>query len=116
MTQAATLNPADVAQGQMDAYNVQDLDTFCAFYADDVVISDFNGPVTQQGIGALRERYAKMFAEFPQNRVELVGRMVIGDRVIDHERVFRSPEATPFEVAVVYTIAQGRIARADFVK
>ena len=116
MTDAAILKPADVAKGQLDAYNAQDLDAFCAFYADDVVIADFNGPVTQSGLAALRERYAKLFAEFPQNRVELAGRMVIGDRVIDHERVFRSAGAAPFEVAVVYTIAQGKIARADFVK
>ena len=116
MSDAAILKPADVAQGQLDAYNAQDLDAFCAFYADDVVIADLNGPMTEQGAAGLRARYAKLFADRPQNRVELVGRMVIGDRVIDHERVFRSPEAAPFEVAVVYTIAQGKIARADFVK
>jgi hypothetical protein len=116
VTEAAALTPVDVAQGQFEAYNAQDLDAFCAFYAPDVVIADLNGPVTQTGLAAFRERYAKMFAEFPQNRVELAGRMVIGDRVIDHERVFRSPDAAPFEVAVIYSIAQGKIVRADFVK
>jgi hypothetical protein len=116
VTGAATLKPRDVAQGQLDAYNAQDLDAFCAFYGDDIVVADFNGAVAQAGAVAFRERYAKMFGEFPENRVELAGRIVIGDRVIDHERVFRTPDATPFEVAVIYTIAQGKIVRADFVK
>lgn len=116
MTDPRTLTPADVAQGQLEAYNVQDLDAFCAFYADDIVVADLNGEVTQRGMAEFRERYAKMFGQFPENRVELAGRIVIGDRVIDHERVFRNPAAAPFEVAVIYTIAQGKIARADFVK
>lgn len=116
MTEGFTLTPLDVAQGQLDAYNAQDVDAFCGFYADDIVSADLNGDVSTRGMAAFRERYAKLFAEFPQNRVELAGRIVIGDRVIDHERVFRSPDAAPFEVAVIYTIAQGKIARADFVK
>lgn len=116
MTAAATLTPVDVAQGQLEAYNTQDLDAFCAFYADDVVIADLNGAVTGQGLAALRERYAKLFAEFPQNRVDLLGRIAVGRTVIDHERVFRAPEASPFEVAAIYTIADGKIVRADFAK
>jgi len=116
LTEAATLKPADIAQGQLDAYNAQDLDAFCAFYAEDIVVADLNGEVTQSGAAAFRERYRAMFAQFPQNRVELAGRIVIGDRVIDHERVFRTPDAAAFEVAVIYTMAQGKIARADFVK
>ena len=47
---------------------------------------------------------------------DLVNRIVIGNTVIDHERVFRSPDATPFEVAAIYTIRGGKIARVDFVK
>ena len=51
-----------------------------------------------------------------QLRFELVSRTVIGRTVIDHERVFRSPDATPFEVAAIYTFAGDKIARVDFVK
>ena len=116
MSAPVTLKPADVAQGQLDAYNARDLDAFCGFYAEDVVIAELNGPVTERGRSALRERYARMFAENPQNRAELVGRIAVGGQVIDHERVLRGPDATPFEVAAIYTIADGKIARVDFVK
>ena len=37
-------------------------------------------------------------------------------RVIDHERVYRKPGPVSFEVAAIYTIAGGKIARIDFVK
>jgi hypothetical protein len=116
LTAAASLSPVDIAQGQLDAYNVQDLDAFCRFYADDVVVANLGGEPTGQGMDALRARYAKLFAEFPENRVELKGRIALGQTVIDHELVIRAPGAETFEVAAIYTIADGKIARVDFAK
>lgn len=108
--------PTEVAQAQLDAYNAQDLDAHVACFADDVKVADMNGAVTIEGIEAYRARYAKVFAEFPENKAVLVNRITIGNVVIDHERVSRSPSATPFEVAAIYTISDGKIRRVDFVK
>jgi hypothetical protein len=110
------LTPLEIAQGQLDAYNIQDLDAHVAYFADDVVIADFNGAVSLTGRVAYRERYAKVFGDFPQNKVELVNRMVLGGTVIDHERVRRTPDAEPFDVIAIYTIAGGKIARVDFAR
>ena len=110
------MSPADIAQGQLDAYNRQDLDAHCAYYADDIVVADLNGAVTGRGIGAYRAKYEKLFAEFPSNRAELVGRIVVGATVIDHERVSRTPGGDTFDVAAIYTIAGGKIARVDFAR
>jgi hypothetical protein len=110
------LTPLEIAQGQLDAYNVQDLDAHVAFFADDVVIADLNGAVSLTGRVAYRERYAKVFGDFPHNKVELVNRMVLGGTVMDHERVRRTPDAEPFDVIAIYTIAGGKIARVDFVR
>jgi len=105
-----------VVQGQLDAYNAQDLEAFVTFFDDGITISDLNGEPNLRGLDAYRERHAAMFAQFPGNRAELLSRIVVGDTVIDHERVFRSPEATPFEVAAIYSFAGDKIARVDFVK
>ena len=110
------MTPLEIAQGQLDAYNVQDLDAHVAFFADDVVIADLNGAVSLTGRVAYRERYAKVFGDFPHNKVELVNRMVLGGTVMDHERVRRTPDAEPFDVIAIYTIAGGKIARVDFVR
>lgn len=109
-------SPTAVAQAQLDAYNAQDLDAHCAQFSEDVLVADLNGAVSVAGIAAYRARYAKVFADFPENKAVLVGRVVIGNVVIDHERVWRSPNAEPFEVAAIYTIADGKIRRVDFVK
>ncbi len=108
--------PTEIAQAQLDAYNAQALDAFCGHFAEDVVVADLNGNVSLSGIEPYRAKYAAVFAEFPENKVELLGRIVVGNTVIDHERVKRSPGAVPFEVAAIYTIRDGKIARVDFVK
>lgn len=105
-----------IVQGQLDAYNAQDVDAFVTHFADDIIVSDLNATPNLTGLDAYRERHVALFAQHPQNRAELVSRTVIGRTVIDHERVFRSPEATPFEVAAIYTFAGDKIARIDFVK
>jgi hypothetical protein len=108
--------PVDLAQGQLDAYNVQDLDAYCSFFADDLIVADLNGQVTIQGLQAFRDKYAQVFADFPENRVELLNRIVLSNTVVDHEKVIRRPGGETFEVAAIYTIAGGKIARVDFVK
>ena len=116
MTVPGKLSAADLVQAQLEAYNAQDLDAYCAFFADDVIVADLNGKITTQGIEAYRARYAGAFAQFPQNRAELLNRMVCGATVIDHEKVVRSPGGETFEVLAIYTLADGKIARVDFAK
>jgi hypothetical protein len=113
---SAQVSPADIAQGQLDAYNVQDLDAHCAFFADDITVADLNGDVTIQGIAAYRAKYVQVFADFPQNRARLVNRICVGQTVIDHEDVSRGPDGPNFQVIAIYTLAGGKIARVDFVK
>ncbi len=107
---------ADVVQLQLDAYNAQDLVTFCAQFRDDITVADLNGAVTLEGMAAYRAKYEKLFAEFPDNRVTLLGRVATGNVVIDHERVRRSAATAPFEVIAIYTVNGSLITRVDFVK
>lgn len=116
MSAPACISPFDVVDGQFEAYNSQNLSAFCACYADNAVLADFNGAITADGIDAIRARHEKLFADFPQNKAELMARVVIGSRVIDHERVARTPGGDTFEVAAIYTISDAKIVRVDFVK
>lgn len=110
-------NLEQIAQAQLDAYNAQDLDAYCAFFTDDVVVADVGGEVNLNGNAAYRERYAGAFAKFPKNRADLLGRIVLGATVIDHERVDRGDGVTPtFDVAAIYTFRGDKIARVDFAK
>ena len=109
------MSPVEVVAAQLEAYNAQDLDAFCACFAEDCVIADLNGAVTQSGLPAMRERYAKLFAQYPENRARIVNRIAVGDVVIDHEDITRSADER-FTAAAIYTVRNGRIARVDFVR
>ena len=114
---AALSDPrAAAAQGQLEAYNAQDIDAFMAFYAEDCVIADLNGAASSRGAAQIREKHVNLFKTFPNNKVELVNRVIVGATVIDHERVRREPDSEPFEVAAIYTIRDGLIVRVDFVR
>jgi uncharacterized protein (TIGR02246 family) len=110
-------NPnVDVASRQLDAYNAQDLDTYVSFFAADCVVSGLNGTPTETSRDAIKARYAKAFAQFPENKVVLKNRIAVGNTVVDHELVIRSPGGEQFEIIAIYTFKDGLIARVDFAK
>lgn len=115
MSNANSINAA-VAQKQLDAYNAQDLETYVTYFTQDCIVSGLNGTPTETSREAIKARYAKAFAQFPQNTAELINRIVVGNTVVDHERVIRSPGGEQFEIIAIYTFRDGLIARVDFAK
>jgi hypothetical protein len=106
----------DIAQKQLDAYNAQDLETYVSFFAEDCVVSGLNGVPTETSRAAITIRYAKAFAQFPENKAILKNRIAVGNTVVDHELVIRSPSGEQFEIIAIYTFKDGLISRVDFAK
>jgi len=107
---------AHLVQRQLDAYNRQDIAAFLECYADDAMLGGLNGDVTQTGLEAIRKRHEDLFFQFPKNHATLVNRIDLGSTVIDHEDVSRGPGGDRFQVAAIYTIRDGKIARVDFAR
>ena len=100
----------DIVQRQVDAYNARDLAAFVACYHDDVRV--FRPPAAAPAIAgksALTEFYRTQRFNLPALHAQIVNRIVLGHRVIDHERI-TGVHAEPFEIAVVYEVAGDRIA------
>ena len=106
----------DIAQKQLDAYNAQNLDTYVSFFAEDCIVSGLNGQPTETSRDAIKARYAKAFAQFPQNKAVLKNRIAVGNTVVDHEKVVRAPGGEEFEIIAIYSFRDGLIARVDFAK
>jgi hypothetical protein len=107
-------DPEGFAQRQLDAYNALNLERFVAEYTDDVVAYRLPGaePVLV-GKPAFAEHYRKSRFGLPDLHAELVNRMVIGNKVIDHERVLGvGPE--PMEVAAIYEVTPLGISKVWF--
>jgi hypothetical protein len=106
----------DAIERQLIAYNARDVDGFVACYAEDVVIEDAEGTVLMSGREAMRERYARAFASFPNVRAEIVSRIRIGSYVIDEERLIGRSDGDDRAVAIYRIAADGSIDRVRFIR
>ena len=104
------MNPVDIVQRQVDAYNARDLAAFVACYRNDIRV--YRPPAPEPAIvgrEAFTEFYRTQRFNLPALGAEIVNRIVLGRRVIDHERI-SGVRDQPFEIAVVYEVAREGIA------
>jgi hypothetical protein len=113
---AQDTSPLEVVQRQLDAYNAQDIDGFASVFAEDAEIFRNIGETepTMKGRDAIHAGYGKIFRENPQNKSTLLGRMVQGNFVFDHEWI--TGRDNTFKIVAIYEIKDGFISRAWFAR
>ena len=106
-------SPEAVVEAQLEAYNAHDMAAFLAAYADDAQIFEYPAKLLASGKAEMRERYTARFKEINLHAV-VVKRIVMGNMVVDHERVTRTfPEGQgTVDAVLIYEIQSGKIARA----
>ena len=105
-----------IAHEMIAHYNAQDADAYVALMTDGACEAGYRGAVLREGREGVRAGLKAMFAEFPHNRADILGSYALGDTVVLHEKVARSPEAEPFEVMSVYSFADGLVDRVEFIR
>ena len=107
---------AQLAQAQLDAYNASDLDAFIACYHPDVVVME-GDEVSFSGRESMRERYRELFADWTFG-ASVPERVMVGPHCVDRELYWRvdpeTEERSEGEVLVRYTMADGLIAKVQF--
>ena len=106
-------DPSAIVQRQLDAYNAHDLAAFVACFTDDVQV--FRMPATEpalRGRDALRDFYGRERFNRPALHAELVARLVVGRKVIDHERIAGLDDAPRVAIAVYAVGPTGLITTA----
>jgi hypothetical protein len=104
-----TMTPVQCAQLQFDAYNRRDLSLFLSAFSDDV--RSFRLPDMTPLLSG-KEAYGHFYAtqRFVHDglRAELLNRIVVGNKVVDHELIHGlGPE--PLETAIMLVVEQGLI-------
>ncbi len=109
-------DPEGVVQTQLAAYNARDLSAFLATYAEDAQLFEHPSRLLASGEAQIRERYAARFAE-PNLHAVVIKRMVMGNFVIDPERITRTyPEGTGVQDAIaMYEVQGALITRVWFI-
>lgn len=113
---AQTINPTDVAQGQLEAYNRQHLEDFVSWYAEDVEVYNFPDELVYKGKDKMRERYSNAWKQNPKQKAQVTDRISLGNTVIDKEHVTGRSSGIESNVIAIYKIENEKIKQVYFVR
>ncbi len=105
--------PSDLAQRQLNAYNLRNIDAFLEPYAEDVEVYTYPDTLRYKGKETMRKRYSKMFEVAVGLHCELKERIVQGNIVIDKERVTFKDKVV--ETVAIYHIENNKISKVYFI-
>jgi len=108
------VTPAILAQQQLNAYNLRNIDAFLEPYADNVEVFRYPDKLIMKGKEEMRKSYTELFQSTPGLHCELVGRIVQGNIVIDKERV--KFDDSILEAVAIYHVEKGRISKVYFIQ
>lgn len=107
-------NPEAIVNQQLEAYNNRNIDAFAKTYSNTIKLYTFPDKLTSEGQQALRKGYAEFFKRVPDLNAEIVNRIVLGNKVIDKEKVTINGEF--FYAIAIYEVKNGLISKVTFIQ
>ncbi|WP_299996354.1 nuclear transport factor 2 family protein [uncultured Cedecea sp.] len=101
-------------QAQFEAYNAHDIEAFMSCFSEDFKGYRMPGESPSiTGKESLREFYVNNRFNNPKLKAELISRMVMGNKVFDHELI-QGLSDQPLESVAVFEVTNGLISTAWF--
>ncbi len=107
-------NPESIVNQQLLAYNNRELDNFVKTYSKDVKLYFFPNQLISEGHDTMRKQYGTMFETILDLNAEIVNRMVLGNKVIDKEKVLYNGNI--FYAIAIYEVNDGKISKVTFIQ
>ena len=105
-----------IATKMIEVYNAQDADAYVTFMTDDACEAGYRGAIIREGKEGTRAGLKAMFAQYPQNRAEILSSLCVGETVLLHESVSSAPDGEQFEVMSIYTFEGDKVSRVEFIR
>lgn len=112
---AQTMTPEQLAEHQLQGYNERNINKFLEAYSDSVKVYMFPDKLLYTGKNKMKSGYEGMFASTPDLHCTLKSRMVLGNTVIDEERVLVNKSRPLLEAIAIYKVAAGKIQEVYFI-
>lgn len=111
MTSQTTITPEKIVQIQLDTYNSRDIEGFMSVMHPEVMLFEFqNSHPKAAGFDEVKTIYSTLFEQSPKLHSELENRIVLGNKVIDHEKITGRLGSTDIiELVVIYELDDGKI-------
>lgn len=105
----------EIVQKQLDFYNNHDLEGFISTYDDEIEIYNLDdNSVMIKGKEQLKNNYRERF-EVLKVHAEIKNRIIIGNKVIDHEQVTGIEKGKVKKAVAVYQVENNLIKKVWFV-
>lgn len=108
-------HPGKIVQKQVDSYNAGDLDAFVNCYSENVLVAKFPNDTLYVGHERMRSNYNGLSPDNKQYDVEVVKRITIGNKVIDHEKVTNTNGTIVQMQIALYEVSNGTIDSMTFI-
>ncbi len=112
------ITPEQVVQKQLDTYNNRDIKGFMSVMSQDISLYNLGDqkPIAS-GYEQVKGIYTNLFEQSPQLKSELLNRMVMGSKVIDHESITgRMGSEEVIELIVVYEVRESLISKITVIR
>lgn len=113
---AHSQTPTELADLQLKGYNERNIDLFLEAYSDSVKVYNFPNELMYTGKETMRMNYSGMFNNLKDLHCTIKSRMVLGNTVIDEERVVIRNGQPTLEAIAIYKIAAGKIQEVYFIR
>lgn len=109
-----TSNPESIVNTQLEAYNKRDIDAFVNTYSSHIKLYRFPDNLFSEGHDTMRKIYAPMFKTTQDLNAQIVNRIVLGNKVIDKEKV--TANGNTFYAIAIYEVQDGKISKVTFIQ
>ncbi|MDP3312397.1 nuclear transport factor 2 family protein [Lutibacter sp.] len=113
---AQKMEPTTIAQGQLDAYNNQNIIEFLSWYADDVEVYNFPNELVYKGKEEMSKRYINAWKLNPNQKAAVTNRLQIGNTVIDKEHITGRSSGIEANVFAIFKIENDKIVQVYFIR
>ena len=110
--------PEEVVQKQLDTYNARDIEGFMSVMSKEVEVFNFGAekPIAS-GYEEVKSLYSNLFNKSPELFSTLKNRMVMDNKVIDHESITgRMGSIRVIELVVIYEVIGQKISRITVIR
>ena len=112
------MTPEQTVQTNLDSYNQRNIDGFMSSLANDIKTFNF-GDDTPALVGhaAVRAMYGDLFDNSPNLHSSILKRIVIGNKVIDHESIVgRNGLSEILELVLIYEVKDDKIYKISVLR
>lgn len=110
--------PEKVVELQLEAYNSRDIDAFMEVFHNEIELWTL-GAESPSSLGweKVKGIYQELFEVSPELHSTVMNRTVIGNKVIDYEKIYgRRGSKEDIFLVMIYEIEEGKIRRAWAIK